>query len=127
MLTATAAIAAGTPAYPALAAAMPDLAGAARRRATDTLVTIEVASFVVGPALGGLMLAPATRPYLPVTSVVLTLVALVLLRGVDLPAPSTSSRPSTVRSVLRTARRSPGVPGRSAPSHSSTGCSPRSG
>ena len=34
-------------------------AGAARRRATDLLVTIEVASFVVGPALGGLLLASA--------------------------------------------------------------------
>jgi MFS family permease len=110
VLTATGAIAAGTPAYPALAAAMPDLAGAARRRATDTLVTVEVASFVVGPALGGLMLAPATRPHLPGTSVVLTLAALVLLRRVDLPAPSTSSHPSTVRAVLRTARRGPGVP-----------------
>ena len=31
----------------------------ARRRATDLLVTIEVASFVVGPALGGLLLASA--------------------------------------------------------------------
>ena len=109
VLTATGAVAAGTPAYPALAAAMPGLAGAARRRATDTLVTIEVASFVVGPAIGGLLLAPASRPYLFVTAVVLTLVALVLLRGVVLPVPSASSRPSTIRCVLRTACRGPGV------------------
>ena len=109
VLTATGAVAAGTPAYPALAAAMPGLAGAARRRATDTLVTIEVASFVVGPAIGGLLLAPASRPYLFVTAVVLTLVALVLLRGVVLPVPSASSRPSTIRCVLRTAYGGPGV------------------
>src|SRR4051794_28009351 len=55
------AVAAGTPAYPALAAAMPSAAGPSRRRATDLLVMIEVASFVVGPALGGLLLASALR------------------------------------------------------------------
>ena len=62
VLAASAAVAAGTPAYPALAAAMPRAAGPARRRATDLLVTVEVAAFVVGPALGGLLLAPWTRP-----------------------------------------------------------------
>ncbi|MGA8248470.1 MAG: hypothetical protein WB797_16310, partial [Nocardioides sp.] len=51
------AIAVATPAYPALAAAMPAAAGPAAERATDVLVTIEVASFVVGPAVGGLLLA----------------------------------------------------------------------
>ncbi|MBK8755638.1 MAG: hypothetical protein IPM08_00440 [Actinomycetales bacterium] len=42
------------PAYPALAAGMPRLAGAQVDRATRLLVTVEVSSFVVGPALGGL-------------------------------------------------------------------------
>ena len=51
------AVAVATPAYPALAAAMPDAAGDDSDRATELLVTIEVASFVVGPAFGGLLLA----------------------------------------------------------------------
>ena len=50
------AVAVATPAYPALAAAMPEAAGEDAARATDLLVTIEVASFVVGPAFGGLLL-----------------------------------------------------------------------
>ena len=62
VLAAAGAVACGTPAYPALAAAMP-AASPRVRRDTDLLVTIEVASFVVGPALGGLLLAPATRGY----------------------------------------------------------------
>lgn len=49
-------VAAGTPAYPALAAEMPNLAGPANDRATGLLVTIEVAAFFVGPAIGGLAL-----------------------------------------------------------------------
>ncbi len=50
-------VAVSTPAYPTLAAGMPRLAGSATtRRATELLVTIEVASFVVGPAIGGLLL-----------------------------------------------------------------------
>ena len=65
LVAATLAIAAATPAYPALAAAMPGLAGRHSERATGLLVTCEVASFVVGPALGGLLLAPATRPLVP--------------------------------------------------------------
>ena len=65
LVAATLAIAVATPAYPALAAAMPGLAGRQTERATSLLVTCEVASFVVGPALGGLLLAPATRPLVP--------------------------------------------------------------
>ena len=110
VLAATAAVAAGTPAYPALAAAMPTFAGSARRRATEVLVTVEVASFVVGPAVGGLLLVPATRPFMPATAAVLTLVALALVHGIALPAPSTSSPSSSARTLLRTARRSSGVP-----------------
>ena len=82
VLAASAAVAAGTPAYPPLAAAMPRAAGAARRRATDLLVTVEVAAFVVGPALGGLLLASRTRPALPLVAVLGTLAALLLVRGV---------------------------------------------
>jgi MFS family permease len=111
VLAAAAGVGAGTPAYPALAAAIPAIAGDSRRRATDLLVTIEVASFVVGPAVGGLLLAPATRAYLPAVAAAGTGVALLLLTRVELPVPSAASgQRSTARSVLRTARRSAGVP-----------------
>jgi hypothetical protein len=76
-----------TPAYPALAAAMPDAAGPTRRRATELLVTIEATSFVVGPALGGLLLVPPTRPWVPAVAVVVTLAATLLVAGVRLPRP----------------------------------------
>jgi MFS family permease len=113
VLAASAAIACGTPAYPALAAAMPTLAGDDRRRATDRLVTIEVASFVVGPAVGALLLRVGA--WLPVVGVAMTLAALVLMRGVDLPcAASTVSQRSSERSsawlVLGVAARCAGVP-----------------
>jgi MFS family permease len=88
VLAAALAVACGTPAYPALAAAMPAVAGESRRRATDLLVTIEVASFVVGPAVGGLLLAEGTRGWLPVLAVGVTALAAVPLRGIRLPRPS---------------------------------------
>ncbi len=111
VLASTAAIGCGTPAYPALAAAMPAVAGPNLRRATDLLVTIEVASFVVGPAVGGLLLAPSARPFLPAVAVLATAVALLLVLRVELPVPTVrSGHRSTARSVVRTARRSAGVP-----------------
>jgi MFS family permease len=78
-------VAAATPAYPALAAGMPRLSGPSSQRATELLVTIEVASFVVGPALGGLLLlAPAfTGP----AAVALTGAALACYAGVRQPRP----------------------------------------
>ncbi len=88
VLAAALAVACGTPAYPALAAAMPGAAGPGRRRATDLLVTIEVASFVVGPAIGGLLLAAPTRSWSPVIGVLLTLLALAAIPGVVLPRPA---------------------------------------
>lgn len=113
VLAASAAIACGTPAYPALAAAMPSVAGDDRRRATDMLVTIEVASFVIGPAVGALLLRVGA--WLPVVGAAMTLPALVLLRGVGLPsAASTVSGRSSTRSsawsVLGVAARCAGVP-----------------
>ncbi len=86
------AVACATPAYPALAAAMPGTAGPGAERATDLLVTIEVASFVVGPAVGGLLLGvPAL---VAPTSVAATAGALLLLTGVRL-APATRRTPAT--------------------------------
>jgi MFS family permease len=107
VLAATACIAAATPAYPALGAAMPRLAGAAgARRATELLVTAEVTSFVVGPAIGGLMLAPVARPYVPALSAALVLAAVVLLRGVEMPAPTGRGSHDSAFGVARTMARS---------------------
>jgi MFS family permease len=47
-------VAVGTPAYPALVAEMPQLAGSRTERATRWLVTFEISAFVVGSAFGGL-------------------------------------------------------------------------
>ena len=105
LVAATLAIAAATPAYPALAAAMPGLAGRHTERATGLLVTCEVASFVVGPALGGLMLAPATRPLVPWVAVVCLVAAWVLFDGVRLPKPAeavATTRANGVLAALRT-------------------------
>jgi MFS family permease len=102
VLAATACIAAATPAYPALGAGMPRLAGAGNHRATELLVTAEVTSFVVGPAIGGLMLAPGARPFVPVLSVVLVLAAVAVFRGVEMPAPTRSVAPGSTLGVART-------------------------
>lgn len=110
---ATLAVAASTPAYPAQAAAMPGVAGARCRPATDLLVTVEVAAFVVGASLGGLLLQPGTRALLPWAPVAMTLVALVVVLPVPMPAPgrSGSARDRTGRgsspAVLHALRRSP--------------------
>ncbi len=96
------AVAVATPAYPALAAAMPEAAGADSDRATDLLVTIEVASFVVGPAFGGVLLAvPALIAPLALAG---TSAALLLLAGVRLAAPRErrgSDRPGGTWATVR--------------------------
>ena len=63
VLAAAVAVLCGTPTYPAIAAALPGLAGPRRARATELLVTIEVSAWVVGPALGGLLLTQPLRPW----------------------------------------------------------------
>jgi MFS family permease len=87
----TLAVAVGTPAYPAQVAAMPGIAGSQRLRATDLLVTVEVAAFVVGSALGGLLLHPGTRQLLPWLPAAMTVAALLLILRVSMPAPLRSS------------------------------------
>jgi hypothetical protein len=67
---------------------MPGLARERTERATGLLVTVEVASFVVGPAVGGLLLAPATRDLVPWVAVACLVAALVLFEGVRLEAPA---------------------------------------
>jgi MFS family permease len=92
VVAATIAVGCGTPAYPALAAAMPGLAGTSRRRATDLLVTIEVSSFVVGPAVGGLLLGHVTRGWVGLAAVALTVVAWVLVVDVRMARPRVAGR-----------------------------------
>ncbi len=87
VLAATLAVAVGTPTFPAIAASLPTVAPAQKVRATEALVTIEVSSWVVGPALGGLMLAPVARAWTLPVAVALTAVAWLLLAGVELPGP----------------------------------------
>ncbi len=101
VVAASLAVTAGTPAYPAIAAAIPRLAGRDRERATALLVTVEVSAWVVGPALGGLLLAPATRPWTFVIALGLALVALVLIRGARIPSPIDRA-PDAVAGMLRT-------------------------
>ena len=110
VLGAAAAVASGTPAYPLLAAAMPHLAGDARRRATDTLVTIEVAAFAVGPALGGLLLVDATRPWICATAVAMAGTALLLVLGVAIPAaPGRQTQTASLRAMVLLVGRTPSV------------------
>ncbi len=100
------AIAVATPAYPALAAAMPAAAGAGAERATDVLVTIEVASFVVGPAFGGMLLAVPSL-VAPV-SVAGTVAAFALLWGVRL-APAGRRTDARRAGTWAELRRSPAI------------------
>lgn len=95
----TLAVAVATPAYPALAAALPATAGVQARRATDLLVTIEVSSFVVGPAVGSLLL-PVPALVAPVT-VLAALAGLALFWGQRLPGPQ---RGETVVETTATGR-----------------------
>ncbi len=91
----------GTPTYPAIAAALPSLAGPDRVRATELLVTIEVSAWVVGPALGGLMLAPALRPWTLAAAVVLAAVGFAFSTGITIPGP-VEKAPDAVGGMLRT-------------------------
>ena len=75
-------VAVGTPAYPAAAAAMPSLAGRRSSQLTSFLVTAEVSAFVVGPALGGLLVGVGGQEWAIPVSAVITLLALVLLARV---------------------------------------------
>ena len=81
----TLAVAVATPAFPAQVAAMPGVAGEQSRRATDLLVTVEVAGFVVGASIGGLLLSPATRGWVPWVPLLLVVLATVLVAPVRMP------------------------------------------
>lgn len=111
------AVAAGTPAYPALVAALPSFAqlGGCRartvQRATTLLVTVEVSSFVVGPAIGGLFLGRVSPWMVGLLGAGLTLAARALLAPVALdprtsyavrsPVPVATARPGQALRVRR--------------------------
>ena len=105
------AVAAGTPAYPAAAAALPGISDSHRVRATELLVTVEVGSFVVGPAIGGLLVAPQVRPVALIAPILITGVAWFILRGVRLAAPAgrAASASGDARTPLGQALRTPRV------------------
>ena len=98
------AVTCSTPTYPAIAAALPAMAGARRARATEALVTIEVSAWVVGPALGGLLLAESLRPWTLVVAVGLAGLGLALASGIDVPGP-VERAPDAVAGMLRAVAR----------------------
>lgn len=102
-------VAAGTPAYPAAVAALPGMAGRRTARLTGLLVTIEVAAFVVGPAIGGVLLGLSAGGWSVVLSAVLAIAAWPLLHGVRAPRGLTLGTDPPV-GRLRTVLRAPGVP-----------------
>ncbi len=101
------AVAAGTPAYPAIAAEMPALAGRANEEATSLLVTLEVGAFVVGPAIGGLLLGPGGPSLGAWIAAGLTILALGVVRGVAWAGPRTRAASTVPRPVLSLLRRRP--------------------
>ena len=116
LAAATLAVVAGTPAYPAIAAGLPRLEGddADRAdRATRLLVTVEVSSFVVGPALGGLLVDRAPMWCVAALAAALVAVALGAFAGTVMPAPTREPGPSIVAvalarpTVLRVLRANP--------------------
>ena len=119
LAAATLAVVAGTPAYPAIAAGLPQLDGDAAggvdhaERATRLLVTVEVSSFVVGPALGGLLVDRAPTWCAAALGAGLVVVAMASFAGTVMPAPSRESSASVVAvavappTVLRVLRGNP--------------------
>lgn len=110
VVLATAAVAAATPAYPAAAAGMPALAGDENDRWTQTLVTVEVGSFVIGPALGGALVGRLSVAAVFGVAALSTLAALGLVRSVRMPCPGRSGAAAGDPGATDAAR-APGAPG----------------
>jgi MFS family permease len=100
VLAAALAVLSGTPAYPTIAASLPALAGPHRARATELLVTIEVSAWVVGPAVGGLLLAQSLRPWTLVVAAALAALGLVFATGITIPGP-VEKAPDALAGMLR--------------------------
>lgn len=110
VILATAVVAAATPAYPAAAAGMPALSGDENDRWTQALVTVEVGSFVVGPALGGALVGRLSVAAVFGVAALSTVAALGLLRTVRMPRPGRSGAAARAPSAPGAAR-APGAPG----------------
>ena len=119
VILATAVVAAATPAYPAAAAGMPALSGDENDRWTQALVTVEVGSFVVGPALGGALVGRLSVAAVFGVATLSTVAALGLLRTVRMPRPGRSGAAAGDPGATGAARapsapgaaRAPGAPG----------------
>ena len=102
-------VAVSTPAYPAAVAAMPGIGGSRTGPLTDLLVTVEVAAFVVGPAVGGVLIGLEAGPWALALGPVLALGSWGMLAGLRNPA----ARPSATevgRGRLAVVLGTPGVP-----------------
>ena len=110
VILATAVVAAATPAYPAAAAGMPALSGDENDRWTQALVTVEVGSFVVGPALGGALVGRLSVAAVFGVAALSTVAALGLLRTVRMPRPGRSGAAAGDPGATDAAR-APGAPG----------------
>ncbi len=108
-------VAAGTPAYPAAVARLPQLVGPQSRvrggasRLTNLLVTAEVTAFVVGPAIGGLLIGLGHGLWSIWGAAACAAVAWPLLHRLDAGRPSVEPL-VIVGGRLRTVLTSPGVP-----------------
>ncbi|MFT3971531.1 MAG: MFS transporter [Micropruina sp.] len=98
LAAATLVVAAGVPAFPSLVALVPQHSARAERD-TNLLVTWEVSGFVVGPALGGLLLAAGTTWSAAGCVPLMAAAVLVLPRGAGEQA--TSGRSLRLRDGLR--------------------------
>ena len=109
VVVAALAVAVSTPAYPASAAALPGIAGSRTGRLTDLLVTVEVSAFMVGPAMGGVLLGLGIGDSAMPVAAALATGSWVLLRGLRCaPVPGDPTQPTGGR--LAVVLSSPGVP-----------------
>jgi hypothetical protein len=88
---------------------MPQLAGAGSERLTSLLVTVEVTAFVVGPAVGGLLLGVGGGAPSVTAAAVLAVLAVPLLVGLD-SGPVAAGADHRERGRWAAVLRSPGVP-----------------
>jgi MFS family permease len=102
-------VAVGTPAYPAAVAVLPALARRRTQRLTNLLVTAEVTAFLLGPAIGGLIMALGRTEWSIWVAVGLAILGWPLLRGIG-SGRAVVDTTRGVRGRLRAVLTSPGVP-----------------
>lgn len=97
LITATLTVAAGVPAFPSLAALVPQVSPRPDRD-TNALVTWEVSAFVVGPAIGGLLLSTGASWSIAASVPLAAAALLVLPRRLADESPATE-RPRLLRGL----------------------------